>query len=379
MTLLMVVDWILKLLQSGSVVNLPIEEQLGDICIDQGFTEQEGDLPIEEQLGDLCVDQGFTEQEDVVDNTFTDNAFENENIIVVKDKKGGQRVYDVNRVDDGNEYEDLYFQSDEDDVDYMEENDDNESVEDDDVSLDDEVVASDGRVDKHTDVRDEISDGRLDKHIDDPEPINAQQEVDITSVGDIIAHEWDREYLMNTARIEEKLPNFDSGSDLVLFVGQRWDNIKICRKFIRYYAITKKFAIIFPKNNSDKIVAVCREENCKFRVYVRRMNDNHTMRLTKLEDKHSCVSRTVTRNPTATAPWIASKIEEQMRRHHKSFTPLDVQERMWSEYCVQVLYWQAWSARLLALEAVYGNYEKRYARLPELCRQVLNTNPGSLA
>ncbi|KAF5187595.1 hypothetical protein FRX31_022818, partial [Thalictrum thalictroides] len=104
-----------------SVVNLPIEEQLGDLCVDQ---------PIE--------DQGFTEQEDVADNTFTDNAFENENIIVVKDKKGGQRVYDVNRVDDGNEYEDPYFQSDEDDVDYMEENDEYESVEDDDVSLDDE-------------------------------------------------------------------------------------------------------------------------------------------------------------------------------------------------------------------------------------------------
>ncbi|KAF5206950.1 hypothetical protein FRX31_003463, partial [Thalictrum thalictroides] len=280
-------------------------------------TEQLVDLSVEKGdlgavKGDLGDEKDFIAEENVVDGC----ALRDDNIIVVKNKKGEERVYNIDRVEDGNEYEDPYSEFDEDDVNYEEE------VEND-VRVDEEVVE---HCEPENDIRvDEVEQGVA----DESNKTGMQQDVDITNIGDVITPEWYRNFLNDTARIEEDVQSVDDGKVLQLWVGQRWEDIKSCRDHLREYAIERKFAIILPKNNSDKIVAVCKNLKCKFRVYVRRMNDGHTMRLRNIEKGHSCVGRTITRNPTANAPYIAKKIEAQMRMHHKSFTPADIIEHMW--------------------------------------------------
>ncbi|CAH9067983.1 unnamed protein product [Cuscuta europaea] len=67
-----------------------------------------------------------------------------------------------------------------------------------------------------------------------------------------------------------------------------------------------------------------------------------------------------------------------MKLHHKSYTPRDIIAIAWSRWTININYWKAWHARLLALEHVHGNYEKSYAQVPELCRQIEASNPDSL-
>ncbi|KAF5206395.1 hypothetical protein FRX31_004018, partial [Thalictrum thalictroides] len=74
------------------VVNLPVEEQIGDLLLEKESVPQKDDNDLGNTVGD----------NDLV-NTIGDN------VVVVKDKKGTQRIYDINRVDDGNEGEDPFF------------------------------------------------------------------------------------------------------------------------------------------------------------------------------------------------------------------------------------------------------------------------------
>ncbi|KAL5709372.1 hypothetical protein ACHQM5_020070 [Ranunculus cassubicifolius] len=87
------------------------------------------------------------------------------------------------------------------------------------------------------------------------------------------------------------------------------------------------------------------------------------MRLKTMNNIHTCVLKKEDRNPMAMAPWIAAKIEEAMRIHHMSFTPAEIQDYMWLNHQLDLRYWQAWNSRVI---------------VPELCRQVLISNPDSI-
>ncbi|KAF5186963.1 hypothetical protein FRX31_023450, partial [Thalictrum thalictroides] len=180
-------------------------------------------------------------------NTVGDNVLVNtigDNVVVVKDKKGTQRIYDINRVGDGNEGEDLFFLSDEDDE-YHE----NYHGNDDDVSLDREFVCDEG-------VENEV--------VSDGKERNEAVSDGVATIY-VITPTWDTEFVKNTARIEEHCEFDDENKeddDYKLFEGQRWETAQLCREYLREHAIKRKFALILPKNNSDKIIGVCKAENC---------------------------------------------------------------------------------------------------------------------
>lgn len=171
------------------------------------------------------------------------------------------------------------------------------------------------------------------------------------------------------------LPNGES-----LFVGQAWDNVYEARDYLRLHGVVKKFRLYLEKNDSDILIARCKNDaNCPWRCYVRRSTDKHTMKVKKVNLVHSCEGNRTDANSTVGARWIATKVEQQMRLHHKSYTPQDIIQEMWHLFQLKVKYWQAWHARAIALERVHGNYNDSYTKVPELCRQILLSNPDSVA
>ncbi|KAF5196030.1 hypothetical protein FRX31_014383, partial [Thalictrum thalictroides] len=143
-------------------------------------------------------------------------------------------------------------------------------AEENDVNYEEEVkhceLENDVRVDEEVDEHCEPeNDVRVDEEeqgvADESRKTSVHQDVDITNIGDVITPEWDRNFLNDTARIEEDVQSNDDGKVLQLWVGQRWEDIKSCMDHLREYAIERKFAIILPKNNSDKIKTVCKNLN----------------------------------------------------------------------------------------------------------------------
>lgn len=231
----------------------------------------------------------------------------------------------------------------------------------------DDISQPDSRVD---DSVADIEHGLVDSGLNDGQDL-------IDSVADVVSQE-DQDLINSSSRIEESVPRNDS-DDVMLVKDKQWDNIYKCREYLRFFAIQNNFKFRYVKNDSDKIIVVCKDPVCKWRCYIRRMNDGHAMRCRNIQPIHLCVGNFSGVNEMANAPLIATVIEEQIRMHHRVFTPKDVIAEMWFQHKVQIKYWQGWNAMQIALERVHGSYEESYLQVPELCRQIQLSNPGSIA
>lgn len=115
-------------------------------------------------------------------------------------------------------------------------------------------------------------------------------------------------------------------------------------------------------------------------VYVCRQGDGHTIKITKYVERHTCTNRTGSgKNRMANSSWIASIIEEDVREDGYSLKPRRIQERVLNRHGVPVKYWVCWKALGKALTKVFGSYEDGYKWTPEVCRQILLKNQGSIA
>ena len=157
---------------------------------------------------------------------------------------------------------------------------------------------------------------------------------------------------------------------------KQWPTMAKCREFMRKYAISKKFEYKQVQNNNIKINLKCKDPDCSWRVYVRRMPGEHTAKLKSSEAQHTCKCDEKCKNSMAHAGWVANEIEKLLR-NHKQFRPRDVQAEMWEKYGVKISYWIAWSANIKCHERIYGSYNEGYRLCPELVRQILTKNSGS--
>ncbi|KAI3838494.1 hypothetical protein MKX03_013258, partial [Papaver bracteatum] len=56
-----------------------------------------------------------------------------------------------------------------------------------------------------------------------------------------------------------------------------------------------------------------------------------------------------------------------------------IKRRVKRKYKVKISYWNSWHARHICLERIFGSFEKSYGQVPELCRQIMEANPWSIA
>ncbi|RZC75346.1 hypothetical protein C5167_050829 [Papaver somniferum] len=80
----------------------------------------------------------------------------------------------------------------------------------------------------------------------------------------------------------------------------------------------------------------------------------------------------------ANARWVALRIMRYVKDHVQC-KPSTIKRRVKRKYKVKISYWTAWHARHICLERIFGSYEKSYGQVPELCRQIMEANPGSIA
>ncbi|MCL7029985.1 hypothetical protein MKW94_014270 [Papaver nudicaule] len=80
----------------------------------------------------------------------------------------------------------------------------------------------------------------------------------------------------------------------------------------------------------------------------------------------------------ANAKWVAKRIMCYVS-DHINCKPSTIQSRMKRKHKVEISYWTAWHARHMCLENIFGSFEDSYRCVPELCRQIKEANPGSIA
>lgn len=109
-----------------------------------------------------------------------------------------------------------------------------------------------------------------------------------------------------------------------LYEKKEWSTMRTCRDFLRQYAINKKFEYRQKNNDNLKIEFVYKEPSCKWRVYVRRVPREHTVRCRSYHPKHTCKNDKKGKNCLAKASWVGNQIGQQIR-DHKEYKPKDMQ------------------------------------------------------
>ncbi|KAF9606534.1 hypothetical protein IFM89_025997 [Coptis chinensis] len=180
----------------------------------------------------------------------------------------------------------------------------------------------------------------------------------------------------------DNIIDIDEGSEqsvnkpLIWEVGMEWPNIDVLRDDIKDFCIGNRFAGDLIKNDPLKIRVVCLGEDkkkvqCPWVAYFRRDEDGFTMRLNTLKPIYTCHADCDMLNRMANANWVVKKIQDQMKVHFKTMTPVFIKEEVMRVFHVNISYWTAWNARIKSLQQIYGDYEENYNMIPVLCNMAV--------
>ncbi|KAF9604910.1 hypothetical protein IFM89_011192 [Coptis chinensis] len=176
----------------------------------------------------------------------------------------------------------------------------------------------------------------------------------------------------------DNIIDIDVGSEqsvnkpLIWEVGMEWPNIDVLRDNIKDFCIGNRFASDLIKNDPLRIRVVCLGEDrkkvqCPWVAYFKRDKDGFTMRLNTLKPIHTCQVDCDMLNRMANANWVVRKIQDQMKVHFQTMTPVFIKEEVIRVFYVNISYWTAWNARFKSLQQIYGDYEESYNMIPVLC------------
>jgi hypothetical protein len=92
------------------------------------------------------------------------------------------------------------------------------------------------------------------------------------------------------------------------------------RKAVKQYNIPKREGLEFKKNELKRIVMVCKDSKCRYRVYGRQLKNEQTFLLVSIRPKHTCIRRY--QNHMVTSTWIAKWCMDSFREQPNM--PIDV-------------------------------------------------------
>ncbi|KAF6163859.1 hypothetical protein GIB67_024714 [Kingdonia uniflora] len=162
-----------------------------------------------------------------------------------------------------------------------------------------------------------------------------------------------------------------------LRVGMEWATVYEYMAYIRQWSIMNKFEYYQEKNKNYRVILFCIDENCEWMFYARRTTDGHTFTLRKSSNlEHTCNSGI--NNRLANATWVAKKVESVIRSV-RTTTPVGIQDLISTQFGVDISYYTAWNAWSIYKEKIVCSYDEGYIMQPELCLQILYSNPRSIA
>ncbi|KAL5701036.1 hypothetical protein ACHQM5_026418 [Ranunculus cassubicifolius] len=204
---------------------------------------------------------------------------------------------------------------------------------------------------------------------------------------DELIHEGEEtlEFLKMAADVYQKEDNdegLDEGEiekdiDTDLHVGMQWPTMKSCRRFIKRYALAKKFMYVQIKNDPTRLRLKCKDKCCGWYILCALQPDKFTVELRKLSAEHTCTADVDNKNCHAVAPLVASQYEEFMRTH-TDCSPKMLANEVFAREGVRITYWVAWATRRRILKKINGSYEEAFKLVPTMCKTLEMHNEGSI-
>ncbi|XP_028070650.1 uncharacterized protein LOC114273084 [Camellia sinensis] len=152
------------------------------------------------------------------------------------------------------------------------------------------------------------------------------------------------------------------------------------REILCKYAVECGFQFKYLKNDSDRIMAVCKfaeSTGCTWLVHARVLSSNRILCVKKLDSVHNCGAAVQThRNPRMGSDLVSSVVADRVRAQPLT-RPTDIVFDMKNDYGLDISYRVMWLGVEKAKGEVYGDHAMSFKQLRWYSDSVMEKNPNS--
>jgi predicted Rdx family selenoprotein len=129
---------------------------------------------------------------------------------------------------------------------------------------------------------------------------------------------------------------------------------------MREYNLKIEKDLSFVKNDKDKVILMCKNEHCNYRVYGSQVRDEMTFQIKTYNLNHTCTR--AYKNSAINSRWIAERYMETFR-HDIQKPTIALQQEIKGKWNVDVSRIQVYRARKRAAENIQGSHKEQYKKI----------------
>ncbi|XP_073132129.1 uncharacterized protein [Henckelia pumila] len=174
--------------------------------------------------------------------------------------------------------------------------------------------------------------------------------------------------------------SIDSWHQCIRGVGQTFKDAANFQNCVKKYAIAIRRSFSYVKNDSQKIIVVCTDANCSWRIYASKYQSDNAFGIRNCNLTHSCGDDNLrTRgHPKADSSWVSNLVKDKLRGE-PSYRPITMIKDIQRDFGVEIKYHKVWTGKEMAMNEIHGTEKGSYDKLRWYCHAVKETNPGSYA
>lgn len=173
-----------------------------------------------------------------------------------------------------------------------------------------------------------------------------------------------------------KFPKFnqpENGDEVRFELGLKFNTKEQVKNAVKDFAMETKKNLYFKKNDGKRIIVRC-EPECPFYMRISKRTSNEYWQLVSFTDDHTCHRRA--KNRQAKTEWLAKKFVP-MLRHTPEMKPNGLIVEALDKWGVKLSKYQAYRAKVRAIEMIQGAQREQYAHLREYADELRRSNPNS--
>ena len=212
-----------------------------------------------------------------------------------------------------------------------------------------------------------------------PDPLNETEKVpDSDETEQVPDSESDFESIHESDDEESKLrsrtfdPKHIDNPKLELYMS--FTSLKLFKTAVHNYSVKQGRPCKFVKQDRVRVRARCRNSECNWVIYARKLSGDGTIQIRTFEDNHTCGF--TYDNPLVHSGWVAKKYCEEFRCNPK----LDLEhfrKTVMKENRCSFTKNQTYRARRKAMKIVQDSEKDQYSKLGVYMHEILRSNPGS--
>ena len=160
----------------------------------------------------------------------------------------------------------------------------------------------------------------------------------------------------------------------ILEVGTEWDSTEALKQACMAYAIEHRFPTKSVKRTADQFEVRCKNDGCTWCLYASKYRAPKFVIKIFVDEHYNCPGAYL-KNSAANSHFIANVIAAKVKEK-PDYAPYEILQDVNRTYRVEASYWQAYRGKQKAVTDLNGTPEEGYAKLPQYCEKLLETNPG---